>query len=95
MHTTFLFGIVALAGTAAAGVTLAQSVEPAPGEANCAAATEKSAPAPSAAAKEGPRTTATVKNGGQSKARPGNTKWGNIVLKRGVDTNAADCPKAK
>ena len=93
MRAAFLFGAIALAGTAAAGVTLAQSIEPVAGETACPAATETPAPSPSAAARQGPRTTATVKNGGQSTKRPGNTKWGNIVLKRGA--GAADCPKGK
>lgn len=93
MRTTFLLGAIALAGTAAAGVTLAQSIEPVAGEPVCSVTTQKPAPSPSAAARQGPRTTATVKNGGQATKRPGNTKWGNIVLKRGAD--AADCPKGE
>ncbi|HEY0621482.1 MAG TPA: hypothetical protein VGD28_00245 [Sphingomonas sp.] len=92
MRTAFLFGAIALAGSAAAGVTLAQSVEPAPAKPVCETVGEKPEPSPSAAARQGPRATATVKNGGQATKRPGNTKWGNIVLKRGVD--AAGCSKA-
>ena len=95
MRMTFLLGVAALAGTAAAGVTRAQSLEPAVREPVCAVASSKPTPDPSPAARQGPRATATVKNGGESKARPGNTKWGNIVLKRGVDAGTADCPKGE
>ena len=96
MRTAFLIGLMATTGTAA--MTFTQSDISSGNDQNCALAkatpTPSPAPRPGGAGKVIPKATLTVRKtgGGQQEAtkRPGNTKWGNIVLKR-----SADCPKAE
>ena len=102
MRTAFLIGLMATTGTAVAGVMLTQSDVSAGGEKGCVLAkatpTPSPTPTPSGSGKHIPKATLTVrKTGGEQQdaapAPKGNTKWGNIVLKRGAD--ATGCPADK
>lgn len=98
MRTAFLIGLMATTGTAVAGVALTQSDVAAGGDKGCvlAKATPTPSPTPSSGGGGGVMPKAKLygrKTGGEaqeSTKKPGNTKWGNIVLKRG-----ADCPKTE
>ena len=100
MRTTFIAGLMATTGMAVAGISFAQSDVSAGGKPGCVLT--KATPTPSPAPSSGGGVGGVMpkaklygrKTGGeQQEAKAGNTKWGNIVLKRGADTGAPDCPK--
>ena len=97
MRTALVIGLMATTGTAVAGVALTQSDVSAGAKHKCVLAkatpTPSPTPKPSGSGKHIPKATLTVRKTGSDdgpyEAKPGNTKWGNIVLKRGA---ATDCP---
>ncbi|WP_343520666.1 hypothetical protein [Sphingomonas sp.] len=100
MRTAFVIGLMATTGTAVAGVALTQSDVSGGTKDACVLAkgtpTPSPTPRPSGSGKHIPKATLTVRktgDDGRLDARPGNTKWGNIVLKRGAD--ATNCPSAE
>lgn len=100
MRTAFVIGLMATTGTAAAGVMLTQSDVSGAAKDQCVLAkatpTPSPTPKPSGSGNHIPKATLTArKTGGDDgpyEAKPGNTKWGNIVLKRGAGDAAPDCP---
>ncbi|MCW4463253.1 phage tail protein [Sphingomonas sp. BT-65] len=99
MRTAFVIGLMATSGTAAAGVALTQSDVSGGAKDQCVLAkatpTPSPTPKPSGAGNHIPKATLTArKTGGDDspKAKPGNTKYGNIVLKRGAGDAAPACP---
>lgn len=101
MRTAFVIGLMATTGTAVAGVALTQAEVSGGAKDNCVLAkgtpTPSPTPKPSGSGKHIPKATLTVRktgDDGRYDAKPaGNTKYGNIVLKRGAA--ATDCPKAE
>ena len=98
MRTTFIAGLMATTGMAAAGISFAQSDVSAGGKPGCVLAKATPAPSPTPSPSGGaggvmPKAKLYGRKTGDDghDAKPGNTKWGNIVLKRGAD--ASDCPK--
>lgn len=100
MRMTFIAGLMATTCMAAAGISFAQSDVSAGGTKGCVLAkatpTPSPTPSPSGGAGGGIMPKAKLygrKTGddGGNYAKSGNTKWGNITLKRGAD--AAGCPK--
>jgi hypothetical protein len=99
MQTAFLIGLMAT--TAAAGAALTQMDVAVDSKAGCVLAKATPAPSPTPPPSGGaggvmPKAKLTVRKSGgeQQEAAPaasGNTKWGNIALKRG----ATDCPKGE
>lgn len=97
MRTAFLIGLMATTGSA--GLAVTQTAVQAGKEEGCVLAkatpTPSPTPTPSGSGKHIPKATLTVrKSGGEphdaAPAPKGNTKWGNIVLKRGA--GATGCP---
>lgn len=100
MRTAFVIGLMATTGTAVAGVMLTQSDLSGGTKDKCVLAkatpTPSPTPKPSGSGKHIPKAKLTVRKSGADNdpyyAKPGNTKYGNIVLKRGAGEGAADCP---
>lgn len=102
MRTAFLVGLMATTGTAVAGVALTQSDVSGASKDACVLAkatpTPSPSPKPSGSGKHIPKATLTARktgDDGRLDAKPGSTKYGNIVLKRGAGDGAADCPKGE
>lgn len=100
MRTASLVGLLATTGTAAAGIALTQSDVSAGAKDGCVLAkatpTPSPTPKPSGSGKHIPKAKLTVRKSGADNdpyyAKSGNTKWGNVVLKRGAGDGATDCP---
>lgn len=101
MRTAFVIGLMATTGTAVAGVVFTQSDVSGGAKDKCVLAkatpTPSPTPKPSGSGKHTPKATLTVRKTGSDdgpyEARPaGNTKYGNIVLKRGAGDGATGCP---
>lgn len=101
MRTTFIAGLMVTTGMAAAGMAFAQSDISAGAKPGCVLAKATPAPSPTPSPSGGaggvmPKAKLYGRKSGSDDGNyttSGNTKWGNIVLKRGAD--AADCPKGE